>query len=142
MSFLRCAFLLALCSFFMETAGEAQRSRARYSGSRSTTYRASKARPPRASRPKKPRTPRISRQRCYTCKRDARGRIKRSKKAKNDFAHTRPCPATGKRSASCRGFRIDHITPLACGGTDTPANMQWLTTEQWKQKSKWERKGC
>jgi hypothetical protein len=37
---------------------------------------------------------------------------------------------------------IDHIEPLACGGADSPANMQWQTVAEAKQKDKWERQGC
>jgi hypothetical protein len=37
---------------------------------------------------------------------------------------------------------IDHIKPLACGGADAPANMQWQTTADAKAKDKWERREC
>jgi hypothetical protein len=37
---------------------------------------------------------------------------------------------------------VDHITPLACGGTDTPSNMQWQTKAAAAAKDKTERKGC
>jgi hypothetical protein len=37
---------------------------------------------------------------------------------------------------------IDHIEPLACGGADSPANMQWQTIAEAKKKDKWERQGC
>lgn len=40
------------------------------------------------------------------------------------------------------GFVIDHIVALACGGPDTPANMQWQTIAAGKAKDKVERKGC
>jgi hypothetical protein len=38
------------------------------------------------------------------------------------------------------GHIVDHIIPLACGGQDAPANMQWQTTEDAKEKDRWERK--
>jgi hypothetical protein len=69
-------------------------------------------------------------------KRDANGRIERSQSAKHQFeaqsgySHGRP------------GYVVDHIKPLACGGADTPANMQWQTIEEAKAKDKWERNGC
>jgi len=69
-------------------------------------------------------------------------KIKRSYKAKSDFAKMYSCPSTGLNKPSCPGYAIDHINPLACGGPDTPNNMQWLTIYDWKDKSKWERKGC
>jgi hypothetical protein len=37
---------------------------------------------------------------------------------------------------------IDHIIPLACGGADTPANMQWQTVAEAKAKDKTERAHC
>jgi hypothetical protein len=40
------------------------------------------------------------------------------------------------------GYIIEHVVPLACGGTDTPANMQWETASQAKAKDRTERAGC
>lgn len=40
------------------------------------------------------------------------------------------------------GYVIDHIVPLACGGLDAPANMQWQTIAAAKDKDKTERRGC
>lgn len=74
--------------------------------------------------------------------RDAHGKIKRSEKAKNDFKSANPCPATGKRAGSCPGYVIDHINALACGGADSPENMQWQTVTEGKEKDGWERDGC
>jgi hypothetical protein len=37
---------------------------------------------------------------------------------------------------------VDHITPLACGGADTPSNMQWQTIAAAKAKDRVERAGC
>lgn len=65
----------------------------------------------------------------------------RSQVAKRDFARQQACPATAANKLPCPGFIIDHKTPLDCGGPDTPANMQWLTVQAWKGKSKWERNG-
>lgn len=72
--------------------------------------------------------------------RDSKGRIKRSESAKNVFKRSNPCPATGKTSGPCKGYVIDHMTPLSKGGQDSPSNMQWQTKEAAKQKDKWERK--
>jgi len=36
------------------------------------------------------------------------------------------------------GYVIDHIVPLARGGADTPANMQWQTIQEAKEKDRWE----
>jgi hypothetical protein len=40
------------------------------------------------------------------------------------------------------GYIVDHVVPLACGGADALANMQWQTIAAAKAKDKWERKGC
>jgi len=72
----------------------------------------------------------------YQGERDKRGRIKRSSAAKRKFMkqtgypHGRP------------GYQIDHATPLACGGPDTPDNMQWLSIEDKRAKDRVERKSC
>ena len=52
------------------------------------------------------------------------------------------CPSTGKPKGACPGFIIDHVVPLACGGPDTPANMQWQTVKDAKAKDKLERRDC
>lgn len=55
-----------------------------------------------------------------------------------------PCPSTGKDKVrnGCKGYVIEHIDPLACGGEDEPYNMQWQAKEEAKIKDKWERKNC
>ena len=40
------------------------------------------------------------------------------------------------------GYVVDHIVPLACGGRDDPANMQWQTIGEGKAKDRIELKGC
>ena len=37
---------------------------------------------------------------------------------------------------------VDHIVPLACGGSDSPSNMQWQTKAAAAAKDKVERRGC
>jgi 5-methylcytosine-specific restriction endonuclease McrA len=66
----------------------------------------------------------------------------RSYKAKSLFKSSHYCPSTGRPKGSCPGYIIDHIKPLACGGADSPENMQWQTKQEAKLKDKWERKGC
>ena len=72
----------------------------------------------------------------------AEARIKRSQSAKVEFKKEHPCPATGARKGPCKGYVIDHVKALACGGADAPSNMQWQTIAAGKAKDKWERKGC
>lgn len=71
-----------------------------------------------------------------TVKRDANGRIERSEASKHQFEVRSGYP-NGRP-----GYVVDHIRPLACGGADTPANMQWQTVAEAKVKDKWERAGC
>ncbi len=70
------------------------------------------------------------------------GRIKRSEAAKDAFKRSHPCPSTGRSSGSCPGYVVDHVKALACGGADSPSNMQWQTTAAAKAKDKVERRGC
>ena len=72
----------------------------------------------------------------------ADARIKRSQSAKVEFKAENPCPANGARKGPCKGYVIDHINPLDCGGADASANMQWQTIAEGKAKDKWERKMC
>jgi len=71
--------------------------------------------------------------------RDQHGRIKRNTAAKAAFERASPCPSTGKTSGSCKGYVIDHVKPLECGGADAPSNMQWQTAADGKVKDKTER---
>ena len=66
----------------------------------------------------------------------------RATQARAEFRKSHPCPATGHVSGACRGYEIDHITPLKCGGDDAPANMQWLTISDHKAKTKAEARLC
>ena len=63
-------------------------------------------------------------------------RYHRSSEAKHEFE-----AATG-HPHGWPGHVVDHIVPLACGGADSPNNMQWQTVADAKAKDKWERKGC
>ena len=68
----------------------------------------------------------------------------RSYQEKAEFMRHHPCPSTGKVKVrnGCKGYIIDHINPLACGGEDKTYNMQWQTKEEAKLKDKWERRNC
>ena len=67
---------------------------------------------------------------------------KRSQTAIVEFKKAQPCPATGASKGPCKGYVIVHIEALACGGADSPENLQWQTVAKAKAKDKWERKGC
>jgi hypothetical protein len=70
--------------------------------------------------------------------RDSHGRIKRSHAAKDAFQRANPCPANGATAGGCKGYVVDHIRPLECGGADDPSNMQWQTIADGKAKDKTE----
>jgi len=77
--------------------------------------------------------------------RDAEGRIIRSTSLRNHFQRIHPCPSTGLTVGPCKGWAIDHVIPLACGGCDQIENMQWLKNSikscAGKEcKDRWERK--
>ena len=59
-----------------------------------------------------------------------------------EFQRQVPCPSTGKTTGACPGWERDHIVPLCRGGSDTVANMNWLTIEQHKAKTRAEVKLC
>lgn len=66
----------------------------------------------------------------------------RSQQARHEFVRVNACPATGAHRLPCKGYVIDHVKALACGGADTPANMQWQTVADAKAKDRWELKEC
>ena len=66
----------------------------------------------------------------------------RSSSAKAEFKRVHPCPSTVARSGACGGYVSDHVVPLACGGADSPDNMQWQTIEEAKMKDRRELKAC
>lgn len=85
----------------------------------------------KARRTTKPRA-----SKCASCPRDSHGRITRSQSATTQFKQRTGYPK-GRP-----GYVIDHIIPLACGGADTPYNMQWSSKAEAKAKDRWERQGC
>jgi len=38
-----------------------------------------------------------------------------------------------------KGYVVDHIIPLECGGSDVPSNMQWQSVQEAKIKDRTER---
>jgi hypothetical protein len=68
--------------------------------------------------------------------RDHRGRLKRNAGAKHQFMRQTGHPG------GWPGHVVDHRIPLACGGSDTPSNMQWQTTDGAKAKDRIERRLC
>jgi 5-methylcytosine-specific restriction endonuclease McrA len=66
----------------------------------------------------------------------------RSKKVLREFVKQQACPSTGKHRLPCPGWQIDHVIPLKCLGLDDPENLQWLTIEDHKAKTKREAREC
>ena len=59
-------------------------------------------------------------------KRDAKGQILRRADVIAAFKKQHPCPYNGKTTGACKGWALNHVIPLACGGADSVSNMQWL----------------
>jgi hypothetical protein len=66
----------------------------------------------------------------------------RDAKAVAAFKRQHPCPTTGQPRGACPGWQVDHIQALKCGGPDTPDNMQWLTVEAHREKTRRDMRGC
>lgn len=78
-------------------------------------------------------------------KRDAKGQILRRADVLVAFKRIHPCPSTGKSTGACRGWALNHIIPLACGGADAVSNLQWspvITKSCWQDwcQDRFERK--
>ena len=66
----------------------------------------------------------------------------RSFRAEVLFRLQNPCPATGETQSECKGYVIDRVIPVACGGAEEPSNMQWQTLAEAREKDRWEKIGC
>jgi hypothetical protein len=82
---------------------------------------------------------------CGSPARDANGEIVRSSAERAAFQRLYACPANGLKRGACPGWEVDHVIPLACGGCDAVANMQWLpsgakSTSSPLAKDRWERR--
>ena len=60
----------------------------------------------------------------------------RSRAVRAEFMRQQPCPATGQPRGACPGYQVDHRTPLCIGGADRVENLQWLSIEAHKRKTK------
>jgi hypothetical protein len=58
------------------------------------------------------------------------------------FIRENPCPVTGLRRGSCPGWEVDHIQPLCAGGPDKKENLQWLSVEDHRFKTRVDVREC
>jgi hypothetical protein len=72
----------------------------------------------------------------------ASAREHRSREVTREFQRGHPCPSTRSATGRCPGYVKDHVRPLACGGPDAVANMQWQTVAAAKAKDRWELRAC
>jgi hypothetical protein len=66
----------------------------------------------------------------------------RSLEVKHEFRRLHPYPLNWQPDRRCPGYIKDCVVPLACGGPDSVANLQWQTVSSAKAKDRCERKGC
>ena len=70
------------------------------------------------------------------------GAADRSRVLRAEFQRHHPCQSTGLSRGACPGWQVDHREALVCGGRDELANLQWLTIEAHRQKTRVEVKLC
>lgn len=66
----------------------------------------------------------------------------RSRAVLHEFRREHPCPSTGAARGACPGFEIDHVQPLCAGGLDDVSNLQWLSLEAHRLKTKRDVAAC
>lgn len=69
---------------------------------------------------------------------DAHARIPRSSSVVSEFKRLYPCPVNGARRGPCPGHQVDHISPLCSGGADQVDNLQWLTVQEHRDKTRFD----
>ena len=62
--------------------------------------------------------------------------------ATTESCNLQPCPATGQPRGACPGYQVDHRTPLCNGGADRVDNLQWLSIEEHKRKTRIDVRSC
>ncbi|MBX3588837.1 MAG: HNH endonuclease [Ramlibacter sp.] len=68
--------------------------------------------------------------------------VRRSAAEVQAFKRHHPCPSTGQRRGSCPGYQVDHIVPLCAAGPDEQSNMQWLSVEAHRIKTRTDVREC
>jgi hypothetical protein len=104
--------------------------------------KAAKAEPAKAKKPKKPPAKKAPPKKATTAKPPAAkpapepedGLPAGPSSAKENFRKANPCPSTGRSNGSCPGYEVEHMNPPACGGADSPGNMQWVQASAARKK--------
>jgi hypothetical protein len=133
----RIGMALLAATLLLPAALSAQKS-SRSSSTRSSSSRTtSSSRVKSSSKPKpvsvKPRKTSTVPKKSTVAQRNSNGKIARSASARSDFMKQTGYPKGRK------GYVVDHIVPLECGGADAPGNMQWQTVQAAKIKDRNER---
>lgn len=68
--------------------------------------------------------------------------IERSRAVVHAFRSVHACPSTGLHRGPCPGWQVDHVQPLCSGGPDTRANMQWLSADDHRIKTRQDLRVC
>lgn len=58
------------------------------------------------------------------------------------FKRHNPCPSTQLRRGTCPGYQVDHVQPLCSGGPDVTENMQWLSIQEHRVKTRADLRVC
>lgn len=58
------------------------------------------------------------------------------------FQRHTPCPSTGAHRGACPGYQIDHVEPICASGVDKEHNMQWLSVEEHRYKTRTDVRVC
>ena len=58
------------------------------------------------------------------------------------FKRAVPCPATGKPELRCANHQVDHVIPLCAGGADRRENLQYLTIQEHRWKTRTDVRVC
>jgi len=73
--------------------------------------------------------------------RSVRDAFQRENPCPNKQAQIRPGTAGGTRGA-CPGYQVDHRQSICSGGRDIVANLQWLSVEDHKAKTRFDVMFC
>lgn len=69
-------------------------------------------------------------------------KIPRDQSELRAFQRANACPSTGQHRGKCPGWQIDHIEPLCASGRDHRDNLQWLTIEEHRYKTRTDVRVC